>query len=178
MSAEPTEPIGAADPAPAPSGEGAEGLGELAEAFVAPETFVQLRFVEVVMVLPSTHPLLVLEEREEPFRQLRIPIGVAEGVAIAYAARRIVTPRPLTHALFTDVLESFGVALETVRITAVRGSRYEAELVCSGPVGTRVFDCRPSDGVALALAQRLEVPLTATPAVLDQAGAVAPGASG
>lgn len=137
---------------------------------VAPEPYEVLEFVTVEIVLPSTHPVLRLREAAEPHRELRIPIGVPEGVAIAYAARGMPTPRPLTHELFVQVIESLGATIETVRITAVEGASYAAELVLSGPSGMRVLPCRPSDGVCLALRQRNAVPLTASGAVLDQAG--------
>lgn len=135
-----------------------------------PDTQLQMRFVEVAMVLPSTNPVVVLEEIDPPRRQLLIPVGTPEGVAIAYAARRIPTPKPLTHELFTDVLESFTLTLEVVRITDVDGTAFSAELVLAGPSGTRVVACRPSDGIALALRQRLPAPITTAAEVLDRAG--------
>lgn len=149
------------EPADAPLAEGGAGV-------VAPPVFVPLDFVSVEMVLPSTNPVLILREQAAPQRELQIPIGVPEGVAIAYAARHLSTPRPLTHELFTDVLEAYNLTLETVRITAVERSSYEAELVLSGANGLRVIPCRVSDGVCLALRQRLAVPLTAAAEVLDQ----------
>jgi bifunctional DNase/RNase len=131
---------------------------------------IPVRFVDVVMVLPSTHPVIILEELSAPWRELRIPIGSPEGIAIAYAARKIDTPRPLTHELFTSTLEAYGVTLEVVRITEADNNAYAAEISFSGPAGVRSLACRPSDGIALALRQRLEVPITAAESVLDQAG--------
>ncbi len=52
----------------------------------------------VEMELPSANPEVVLHEAQDPWRELRIPVGLAEGTAIAYAFRGIDTPRPLTHA--------------------------------------------------------------------------------
>jgi len=98
--------------------------------------------------LRSQYPQV--REEAPPYRELHIPIGTPEGVAIAYAARRIVTPRPLTHELFATVLDRFELTLETVRITAVERSSYEAELVVSGPTGVRVIPCRVSDGSVCA----------------------------
>lgn len=141
-----------------------------ADAF--PEEYTLMRFVDVAVVLPATNPVLVLEEAEPEGRQLRIPIGTPEGVAIAYAARQLQTPRPLTHALMIDLLEAYNVTVETVRITAVHGAAYEAEIVCAGPAGMRTIPCRPSDGVALALRQHLTAPILAAPEVLDEAGVV------
>ena len=129
-----------------------------------------MRFVDVVMVLPSTNAIVILEEVSYPCRLLRIPIGTPEGVAIGYAARGIATPKPLTHDLFTSVLEAFNLTLDYVRITGVRLNAFSAELVVSGAKGSRTLPCRPSDGIALALRQRLGAPIVVAPEVLDQVG--------
>jgi len=143
----------------------------------APDAMCQMLFVDVVLLLPSTHPVVVLQEADPPYRELRIPVGGAEGIAIGYAARGLKTPRPLTHELLSTVLETFGLTLEMVQITAVRGSAFRAELVISGRSGVERLDCRPSDAIALALRQRLPVPIMADPAVLRAAGGDPAGAN-
>jgi bifunctional DNase/RNase len=145
--------------------------------FPPPAADRRLLFVDVVLVLPSTNPVVVLQEADPPYRELRIPIGGAEGVAIAYAARQVRTPRPLTHELMARMLESFSLSLDVVRITESSGRTFRAEIVVSGPSGTRSIDCRPSDAVALALRQRLPVPIVAAPDVLDSAGGEAVGSN-
>ncbi len=114
---------------------------------------------DVVFDLPAAYPEVVLHEAQHPWRELRIPVGVAEGTAIAYAFRSIETPRPMTHDLFTEVLERYGVTIDAVRITARRGQAFLAEMDTSGSRGRQVMPCRPSDAVALALRQRLPVPI-------------------
>jgi bifunctional DNase/RNase len=136
----------------------------------APAWFIPVEFVDVQLTLPSTHPVLVLEEVAAPHRQLRIPIGMNEGSAIAYAAREIPTPRPLTHEFVTRVFESLDVTLETVRITDAVGNAYAAEAVFSSPHGLRAIECRPSDGVCLALRQRLRPPISVAGTVLEEMG--------
>ncbi len=162
-------------------GETAAGVvGEAEDAddavgFELPPAMSQMHFVDVVMVLPSTHPVVVLQEADFPYRELRIPVGGPEGIAIGYAGRQLPTPRPLTHELMTRLLESFGLTLDVVRITGMRGGMFTAEMTLSGPTGQRVLDCRPSDGIALALRQPIPVPIMADPDVLDRAGGAAAG---
>jgi len=139
--------------------------------FVEPTPYVPLEYVGVVMALPATNPTLVLREIAGLHRELHIPIALADGVAIAHAAQGIITPRPLTHELFSDVLAAFGLTLETVRITQVVGTSFSAELVLTGSGGMKVLDCRVSDGVCLALRQNLPVPVTADSLVLFHASA-------
>jgi hypothetical protein len=136
----------------------------------APAWFIPVAFAGVELTLPSTHPILVLEEIDAPHRQLRIPIGINEGSAIAYAAKGIPTPRPLTHEFATHVFESLDITLETVRITDVVGNAYGGEAVFSSPMGLRTIRCRPSDGVCLALRQRLLPPIAVAADVLAEAG--------
>ena len=136
----------------------------------APERYVPVEFLDVELTLPSTHPVIILEEIDPPHRQLRIPIGIAEGSAIAYAARQIPTPRPLTHEFATSVFESHEIVLETVRITEVVGNNYLAEALFSSARGVRTFSCRPSDGICFALRQHTPTPIAVASDVLDEMG--------
>ncbi len=77
----------------------------------------------------------------------------------------------------TQLLEKFSLTLDVVRITGLTGGMFTAEIVVSGPSGSRTIDCRPSDAVALALRQRLPVPIMADPDVLDRAAGGAAGAN-
>ena len=147
------------------------------DPLVTPPEMSQMLFVDVVLLLPATHPVVVLQEADPPYRELRIPVGGAEGIAIGYAARGVATPRPLTHELLAHILEEFGMTLDVVRITEVRGAAFTAEVVISGRLGARVIDCRPSDAIALALRHRLPVPIMASPIVMARAGTDPAGAN-
>jgi bifunctional DNase/RNase len=154
-----------------------EGVDEEPLGFSLPKPMSKMLFVDVVLVLPSTHPVVVLQEADFPYRELRIPIGGPEGIAIGYASRRLATPRPLTHEFMTRLMESFGLTLDVVHITGLQGGMFTAEITVSGPTGQRVLDCRPSDGIALALRQTISVPIMADPDVLDRAAGAAAGSN-
>lgn len=136
-----------------------------------------MRVMEVVGVtveLPATDPVLTLREIDPPGRLLRIPIGAAEGVAIAYAWRRLSTPRPLTHELFLEALSRFDLRIEVVEVTEVRGLSFSGRLHVVGPERTETLSCRPSDGIALALRQQPPAPILVEDAVVEAAGTEAP----
>ena len=99
----------------------------------------------VEMDLPSAHPEVVLHEAQAPWRELRIPVGLAEGTAIAYAFRGMTTPRPLTHEMVTEILDRHDVSIEAVRITVRRGQQFFAEIDTMGPRGRRCCRVVPSD---------------------------------
>jgi uncharacterized protein len=138
-------------------------------AGIVPSGMCQLSLLDLEMELPNANPVLVLEERYVPHRLLRIPIGMAEGVAIAYAWRGISTPKPLTHDLWVTMMSAYGMALEVVRITAVEGSAFSGEIVIAGRLGQKTFPCRISDAVALMVRYTLGIPLLATDEVMSKA---------
>ena len=121
----------------------------------------------VRMDMPGEYPEVLVHEAVAPWRELAIPVGMAEGNAIAYVLRGIDTPRPLTHTLVAEVLERHGVSIEAVRITVRRGQSFFAEIDTAGPSGRHVIPCRPSDALALALRRRLPTPILVAEWVFD-----------
>jgi uncharacterized protein len=130
----------------------------------------------VQLELPGVHPEVVLQELDAPWRELRIPVGFAEGTAIAYAWRGVPTPRPLTHELLADLLERHGVEVEALRVTARQGAVVLAELETSGPRGRQVVPCRPSDGLALVLRRRMPTPVLVAEGLFAVAATIEAGA--
>ncbi len=129
----------------------------------------------VRLELPGVHPEVILHEAVAPWRELRIPVGFAEGTAIAYAWQGLSTPRPLTHALMNDLLAMHDVVVEAMRITERHGRVFYAELETMGPRGRKVIECRPSDGLALVLRKRLPTPVLVADGVFDDPVVTAPG---
>ncbi len=148
----------------------AGALGDFLNGGPLPVPACPLEFVDVVLALPSPNPVVILRETDYPGRQLHIPVGMAEGQAIAYAARGIATPKPLTHELFVDALAALGASVDVVRITNVVGNAFWAEIVLSSPSGVSTLHCRPSDGICLALRSPMAVPITAAAHELEDAG--------
>jgi bifunctional DNase/RNase len=132
----------------------------------------------VRLELPAEHPELVLQESEAPWRQLRIPVAMAEGRALAFAYRGIPTPRPLTHELLANLLDRHGVDVSALRITGRSGTTYLAQLETSGPRGQHTVPCRPSDGVCLVLRRRMPTPVLVAESLLEPGAAVASGGEG
>jgi hypothetical protein len=152
-------PPAAGEPAPVDADPVDVARTPLETLALSPEEWRIVAVAGVDMDLPSANPEIVLHEAQDPWRELRIPVGLAEGTAIAYAFRSIDTPRPLTHEMVTEILDRHDVSIEAVRITVRRGQQFLAEIDTMGPRGRRVVPCRPSDAVALALRQRLPTPI-------------------
>ncbi|CAN5277026.1 bifunctional nuclease family protein [soil metagenome] len=127
-----------------------------------------MELVGVRVEMPSSSPIALLREVGGDGRVLPIFIGAPEATAIAFALEELVTPRPMTHDLFREVLDDLGVSLEKVTVTELREGVFHAELELNGRDGVHTVSARPSD--AIALAARTGSPIYAADDVLVEAG--------
>jgi bifunctional DNase/RNase len=130
---------------------------------------IRVSLVGVRVEVPSNQPIVLLRE-EEGQRYLPIFIGPPEATAIVYALQGMETPRPMTHDLFTSVLDELDVRLASVVITDLQEGTFYAELELVRPDGTLRISSRPSDAIALAVRAEDQVPIFVEEAVLDEAG--------
>jgi bifunctional DNase/RNase len=82
---------------------------------------------------------------------LPIYIGLWEAISINNALNRELSPRPLTHDLFVELLGTFGIKLMSLYIDTLEEGIYYATLSLMREDQEETLDCRPSDGIALAL---------------------------
>ena len=73
-----------------------------------------------------------------------------------------------------SVLHGFDVDLVAVRIVGRHGATYFAELDLRGSNRHRVYSCRPSDALTLALRQPVPVPVLVDARLFDPEGDVDP----
>jgi bifunctional DNase/RNase len=129
---------------------------------------VEMELIGVRVEMPSSSPIALLREVGGDHRILPIFIGAPEATAIAFALEDVITPRPMTHDLFREVLDDLGVSLERITVTALLDGVFHAELELNARDGVHTVSSRPSD--AIALAARTGSPIFASEAVLDDAG--------
>ena len=141
---------------------------------MAASRFRVMDVMSVTVELPDQYPLVTLQEAESPLRELSFRVGLSEGVALAYALRGVSTPRPLTHELFTTVLQRLRADLVAVRLVSRQGSTYGAEMDVMTAQGREVVPCRPSDGIVLAARQVVSAPILADERLLVGTGDVMP----
>jgi bifunctional DNase/RNase len=126
-----------------------------------------MHLVGVRVEMPTNNPIVLLREANGAHRVLPIFIGPVEATAIAFALQGVTTPRPMTHDLLRDLLQALGVAVNRIVITELRDRTFYAEIeMTNNGAGCKVSS-RPSD--AIALAARLNTPIYADEAVLDEA---------
>ncbi len=135
-------------------------------------TFKVVELYDVGVELPANHAVASLLEMEPPGRRLEIPIGLADATSLAHAFHHVGTPRPLTHELFCEVLEALRADIVAVRLVGRVGGTYLAELDLMAAGGRYVVPCRPSDGLNLALRQKVPAPVLADERLLIDQGDV------
>jgi hypothetical protein len=98
-------------------------------------------------------------------RRLPIIIGSFEAQHIALELEGIKPPRPLTHDLLKNVIESLGFSISYVYINELRDGTFFAKIRID--VGSiEEIDSRPSDAIALAL--KFSVPIYVNEEVMNE----------
>ncbi|MFA6950251.1 MAG: bifunctional nuclease family protein [Lentimicrobiaceae bacterium] len=110
---------------------------------------------------------LILGESEGK-RRLPILINTFEAQAILFHIEQIKIPRPLTHDLFKNFADTFGISFKEVIISKFAQGIFYATLICSDGVSIKEIDSRTSDAIALAV--RFNCPIYTYETVLTGAG--------
>ena len=99
------------------------------------------------------HSPVVLLREQLSGDVLPIWIGLAEAQAIHRALNGVALPRPMTHDLLANLLESLDAELEEVVVHDLREGTFHGILKLQSPTQEEPLwvDTRPSDGLALAL---------------------------
>ncbi len=100
-------------------------------------------------------------------RRLPIIIGAFEAQAIALELEGITPPRPMTHDLMKNIIETLGTSVSEVLINALSNGTFYARISLDMPVTTEI-DSRPSDAIALSV--RFGAPIYVAEEVLEEAG--------
>lgn len=110
---------------------------------------------------------MVLEE-ETGNRRLPIIIGYNEAQSIECLLQKIKTPRPLTHEFTSEILDSFGIEIESVVIKQLENGIFTADVSLKKGEESRLLDARSSDAIALAM--RANAPIYTSKSLLDKSG--------
>lgn len=109
-------------------------------------------------------------------RRLPIIIGTFEAQAIALELENIKPPRPMTHDLLKNIVESFNSDVEKVVINDLTEGTFFAQIHYKNNGDTFELDARPSDAIALAI--RFSAPIYVSKHVIDEAGILTESKSG
>jgi bifunctional DNase/RNase len=119
--------------------------------------------VEIRGILPANTGCAIFIGNDETVFVIQVEHSM--GAIIGMFLRDTPKERPLTHDLVANLLKGFGIGVERVIVTELKNSTYFARLILqqSNEIGRKLveLDCRPSDAIALAVAQKRPIYVTA-----------------
>lgn len=125
---------------------------------------VKVEVEGVVLNLITHSPIVILKSKKGEI--LPIVIGIFEAQAILMVLEKTNFPRPLTHDLTKNIIENLGGKLIRVEIHSLENNIYYANMIIKVNEEIKKIDCRPSDGIALAL--RFNVDIFASEDLLEK----------
>jgi uncharacterized protein len=109
---------------------------------------------------------IVLLKTAEGNKFLPIWIGHPEAAAILMKLQGASTPRPMTHDLFTDMLDKLEARVIRIAVTELRENTFYAIVTVAVDGSEIEIDSRPSDAIALAV--RADAPIFADDSVIEE----------
>ena len=135
-----------------------------------------MEVIGVRVEMPSNQPIVLLKEIDGS-RFLPIWVGAVEATAIAFAQQGVAPPRPLTHDLMNNLLETLDATLTAVHLTEIKDGIFYATMHLRNTNSEALtLSARPSDAIALAV--RSHSNILATQELLDEIGIEIPQGEG
>ncbi len=132
---------------------------------------IEMTIDSIRMSLMNYQRVVILKEKGGE-RYLPIWIGPAEADSIAIKLQDVAVPRPMTHDLIRNVINTLGARVTSIIVNDLRNDTFYAKILIIVDGKDMEIDSRPSDAIALAV--RVEVPIYADESVLDKAGILLP----
>jgi bifunctional DNase/RNase len=126
--------------------------------------------VDRVTLDTSTNRFVVILKDDIHGRWLPIVVGSTEAQAIALQLEKISPPRPLTHDLIKNLLDSIKVLVTRIVVNDLRENTYYAAISVKMNGSNKEIDARPSDAIALAL--RMQAPIFVEENVMKKASVI------
>ena len=117
---------------------------------------VRMDLAQIMISETRDTQIIWLRERDGE-RTMPIVIGLTEALAIDRRVKGVQLQRPLTHDLLGNVIESLDSELEKIVINDLQDHTFYAKLVIRQRAELIEVDSRPSDAIALGVAN--EVPI-------------------
>lgn len=122
--------------------------------------------VEGLLFDPRSHMYILLLKEQDGSDTLPIWIGKPEADSIALALGKVATPRPLTHDLIKNLMDTLNIKITKVVVTEILDNTYYALIYLTDGKRELQIDSRPSDAVAVAL--RVNAPIYVEESVLEK----------
>ncbi|MBF0104497.1 MAG: bifunctional nuclease family protein [Deltaproteobacteria bacterium] len=114
-------------------------------------------FVSGLTIDPFTNMPIVIMKDESGRVALPIWIGLIEASSIATEIEKIELSRPMTHDLIKKIFEELNAVVKRVEINDLKDNTFFATIYVVGQNKEFSIDCRPSDGIAVALRTKSDI---------------------
>ena len=111
---------------------------------------IEMKVTGIALDAITRSPIVLLKDGSDR-RALPIYIGQDQARAIIGALEGQKAPRPLTHDLIVNILDTWEMKLEKIIIHALQDNTFYAVLCLHQGEKKKEIDCRPSDAIAIAL---------------------------
>ncbi|MCY7324107.1 MAG: bifunctional nuclease family protein [Phormidesmis sp. CAN_BIN36] len=111
---------------------------------------IEMKVAGIALDAATRSPIVLLKDGTDR-RALPIYIGQDQAKAIISALENQTPPRPLTHDLFVNLLESWEMTLDRIVIHSLQNDTFYAVLIVNQGEAKREIDARPSDAIAIAI---------------------------
>lgn len=125
---------------------------------------VQMELCRIIISDYADQQIIELQEVNGE-RKFPIVIGLVEATAINRRLTGQAAPRPQTHDLLANVIETLGANLTRIEITDLSHSTFFASILIQQGGKIHEIDSRPSDAIAIGIAN--SVPIFVAEHVLD-----------
>lgn len=129
---------------------------------------VEMQLSRIIISEINEQQVIYLKEKDGE-RQFPILIGIFEATSIDRRVKNYESPRPLTHDLLVNAVESLGADLDSVVINDLREHTYFAKLRVRQDGELIEVDSRPSDAIAVAVSCDPPLPIWVSEDVLEDA---------
>ena len=110
----------------------------------------EMKLPGLIMDSTTNAPVIVLKDLDDK-EVISIWIGLLEASAIAVELEKVDLPRPMTHDLVKNVLDSLNIKVLKIEIADLRDNTFYAYIHLGMDGKTFTIDARPSDAIAIAL---------------------------
>ena len=111
---------------------------------------IEMKVAGIALDAVSRSPIILLKDAADR-RALPIYISQEQAKAIINALEKNTPPRPFTHDLIVNMLDSCDIKVDRITINSLQDNTFYALIIINHNGVMKEIDARPSDAIAVAI---------------------------
>jgi uncharacterized protein len=111
---------------------------------------IEMKVAGIALDAVSRSPIILLKDAADR-RALPIYISQEQAKAIINALEKQTPPRPFTHDLIVNMLDSCDIKVDRIAINSLQDNTFYALIIINHNGVLKEIDARPSDAIAVAI---------------------------